>query len=59
MHNVTIQQGTSGRVLGRTPTFNGGTKTLTVALKPGKYTFLCSVIGHRMAGMHGTLTITS
>jgi plastocyanin len=57
-HNFTIQQGTSGPVVGATPTFSGGTKTLTVKLKAGKYTFYCSVPGHRMAGMQGTLTVT-
>jgi uncharacterized cupredoxin-like copper-binding protein len=56
-HNLTIQQGTSGPVLGATPTFMGGTKTLTVKLKAGTYTFYCSVPGHRAAGMHGTLTV--
>jgi plastocyanin len=57
-HNFTIQQGTSGPVVGATPTFHGGTKTLTVKLKAGKYTFYCSVPGHRMGGMQGTLTVT-
>jgi plastocyanin len=57
MHNMTIQQGTSGPVVGATPTFTGGTKTLTVTLKPGTYTFYCSVPGHRAAGMQGTLTV--
>ena len=56
-HNFTIQQGTSGPVVGATPTFTGGTKTLTVTLKPGTYTFYCSVPGHRAAGMQGTLTV--
>jgi uncharacterized cupredoxin-like copper-binding protein len=58
MHNMTIQQGTSGPVLGATPTFQGGTKTLTLDLKPGTYTFYCSVPGHRAAGMQGTLTVS-
>jgi uncharacterized cupredoxin-like copper-binding protein len=57
-HNLTIQQGTSGSVVGATPTFQGGSKTLTVTLKPGKYTFFCSVPGHRQAGMMGTLTVS-
>lgn len=56
-HNFTLQQGTSGPVVGATPTFMGGTKTLTVKLKAGTYTFYCSVPGHRAAGMQGTLTV--
>jgi plastocyanin len=57
-HNFTLQEGTSGKVLDATPTFQGGTKTLTLSLKPGTYTFYCSVPGHRMAGMQGTLTVS-
>jgi plastocyanin len=57
-HNLTIQQGTNGTVVGATPTFMGGTKTLTVTLKAGKYTFYCSVPGHRAAGMQGTLIVS-
>jgi plastocyanin len=36
---------------------NGGSSTVTTALKPGTYTFYCSVDGHEAAGMKGTLTI--
>ena len=57
-HNLTIQQGTSGPNIGATPTFTGGKKTLVVKLKPGTYTFYCSVPGHRQAGMQGTLTVS-
>ena len=35
----------------------GGKSTITVTLKPGKYTFYCPVDGHRAAGMQGTLTV--
>ena len=56
-HNFTLQKGTNGAVIGATPTFQGGTKTLSVKLAPGTYTFFCSVPGHRMAGMQGTLTV--
>jgi uncharacterized cupredoxin-like copper-binding protein len=47
----------SGAVLGALETFQGGTKTLTLNLKPGSYKFYCSVPGHRAAGMEGTLTV--
>jgi plastocyanin len=57
-HNITIQQGTNGAVLGATPTFQGGSKSVTVNLKPGKYTFYCSVPGHRAGGMVGTRTVS-
>ncbi len=55
-HNVTIES-SSHAVVGATPTFQGGSKTLSVSLKPGTYKFYCSVPGHRMAGMEGTLTV--
>ena len=55
-HNVTIEN-SSGTVVGHTPTFQGGAKTISLALKPGTYKFFCSVPGHRMAGMEGTLTV--
>jgi plastocyanin len=56
-HNLTVQQGTNGPVLGATPTFTGGTKTLKLTLEAGTYTYYCSVPGHRAAGMQGTLTV--
>jgi uncharacterized cupredoxin-like copper-binding protein len=55
-HNLTVAT-TSGTVIGATPTFQGATHTLSLNLKPGTYKFYCSVPGHRMAGMEGTLTV--
>jgi plastocyanin len=57
-HNITVQQGTNGSVLGSTPTFMGGSKSVSLNLKAGTYTFYCSVPGHRAGGMVGTLTVS-
>ncbi len=55
-HNVAIAS-SSGAVVGSTPTFQGGSKTLSLNLQPGTYKFFCTVPGHRAAGMEGTLTV--
>jgi plastocyanin len=55
-HNLSVES-PSKSVLGATPTFAGGAKTVTVALTPGTYKFFCSVPGHRAAGMEGTLQV--
>jgi plastocyanin len=56
-HNLTLATA-SGSVLGSTPTFKGGTKMLTVTLKPGTYTYYCTVPGHRSGGMQGKLVVS-
>lgn len=56
-HNFTIET-PGGATVAATPTFNGGIKTVTATLKPGKYTFLCTVPGHAAAGMKGTITVS-
>jgi outer membrane protein assembly factor BamB len=55
-HNVVLQTA-SGTTVGQTATFSGGAKSFRATLKPGTYTYFCSVPGHRQAGMEGTLTI--
>jgi plastocyanin len=55
-HNVTIAD-SGGKVLGATNTITGSTASASVNLKPGNYTFYCSVDGHEAAGMKGTLTV--
>ncbi len=55
-HNVTVASA-AGAVVGATPTFAGGTKTVSLNLAPGTYKFYCAVPGHRAAGMEGTITV--
>lgn len=55
-HDVAIED-SSGKTVGQTEVIGQGETSATANLKPGKYTFYCSVPGHREAGMEGTLTV--
>ena len=55
-HDVCLE-GSSGQQIGCSATISQSTTSLSENLKPGKYTFFCSVDGHRQAGMEGTLTV--
>ena len=51
-HNIALEGGPEGAVVG-----NGGTSEFETTLKPGKYTYLCTVPGHAEGGMVGELTV--
>lgn len=55
-HDVAIES-SSGETLGQTEIIAEGSDSTEVELKPGTYTFYCTVPGHRQAGMEGTLTV--
>lgn len=55
-HDVAIED-SSGKVVGQTEVITEGEDSAVVNLKPGTYTFFCTVPGHREAGMEGTLTV--
>jgi plastocyanin len=55
-HDVSIES-ESGQTVGKTNLIASEETSTTVNLKPGTYTFYCSVPGHREAGMEGTLTV--
>jgi plastocyanin len=55
-HDVRIES-SGGEDLGGTEVISEKSESATVDLKPGEYTFFCSVPGHRQGGMEGTLTV--
>ena len=55
-HDVAIED-SSGEVIGQTEVIAGGETSTRVDLKPGTYTYFCTIPGHREAGMEGTLTV--
>jgi uncharacterized cupredoxin-like copper-binding protein len=55
-HDVAIED-SSGGTVAQTELIAEGEDSTAATLKPGTYTFYCSVPGHREAGMEGTLTV--
>jgi plastocyanin len=54
-HDIAIKGGANakGEIVGQ-----GAKSVVTIDLKPGKYTFYCSVDGHEAAGMNGELDVS-
>ena len=55
-HDVQIENA-QGEDIGGTELIASGDTSTAINLKPGTYTYFCSVPGHREAGMEGTLTV--
>lgn len=55
-HDVAIED-SSGKTIAQTDLIAEGSDSAVADLKPGEYTFYCSVPGHREAGMEGTLSV--
>lgn len=56
-HDVVVEDSSGGEV-GRTDVITDSSASVTLQdMKPGSYTFYCSVPGHREGGMEGTLTV--
>jgi mono/diheme cytochrome c family protein len=51
-HNIALKDGPEGEVVQ-----GGETSKVSADLKPGSYTFYCSVPGHEQAGMKGSLSV--
>jgi plastocyanin len=55
-HDVSIED-SAGKTIAHTEITSEGSASTSADLKPGTYTFYCSVPGHREAGMEGTLVV--
>jgi plastocyanin len=55
-HDVAIEDA-GGKEVGATELITDSSTSTSIELKPGTYTFFCSVPGHREGGMEGTLTV--
>jgi mono/diheme cytochrome c family protein len=56
-HDIAVEDSAGKKIGVGARVANGGTSKFTAKLKPGKYTFLCTVPGHAAGGMKGTLTV--
>jgi len=61
-HNLTIEQGTDAETASKelqgTPDIQSGdSANLDVTVKPGRYSIVCTIAGHRELGMIGTISV--
>jgi plastocyanin/cytochrome c551/c552 len=54
-HDVAIEQ--NGKLIAKSALISEGSTSVRAELKPGTYTFICTVPGHAQAGMEGTLVV--
>jgi plastocyanin len=57
-HNIAVEGGGAGGILGETETFSAGEQELVLDnVGAGEYVYYCTVPGHREGGMEGDLTV--
>jgi plastocyanin len=57
-HNIAVEGGGAGGILGETETFSAGEQELVLDnVGAGEYVYYCTVPGHRQGGMEGDLTV--
>jgi len=56
-HDIALDDPNGRKIANGAVVSNGGVSGISVDLRPGRYTYFCTVPGHREGGMEGTLTV--
>jgi mono/diheme cytochrome c family protein len=56
-HDIALESADGAELANGPEVANGGVSRITLDLRPGRYTFYCTLPGHREGGMEGTLTV--
>jgi mono/diheme cytochrome c family protein len=56
-HDIALESSDGRELADGDVVSGGGVSSISVDLRPGRYTFYCTVPGHREGGMEGTLTV--
>jgi len=56
-HDIALEAPDGRELANGAEVSGGGVSRISVTLRPGRYTFYCTVPGHREGGMQGTLTV--